>query len=650
MRSRKLLSSALVLAALVSGRALAQDVPVDLEIGYRWLDVTGNKDMYRTQVNERDGILLKNLTFSLGDIRNPTFIDSFRIDAADFGAGPSGSVRLEAGRTSFWKARVTYRRDELFSALPAFANPLLDSTGVIPGQHTEDRTRNMVDVDVEILPGGVITPLLGYTLNKYEGPGRTTYHIGEDEFRLEQGLDDKDQEFRVGLAFNAGPVWGQVTQGWRQYSGTENLSLVSGAGAGNNPGTVLGTPVTLTSFRHSTSTDVDTPVTNAMVAWKVIPALKISGMYVRTKGDSDTSSREDASGSLVSFELSRFFAGLAGSVSSSASATFWRGSGRADIHIADGIDVTAGYTKRNRTVDGFALISDLYSSTTSWIGMAPGDITAILQANTSLERDESIFDVAATAKGLGPISLRAGWSENKADITVRNDASEVVASDNGQGGSFSRRVRRFDGSASMSLSVITLGVDYRRESADTAVMRTDFLTRDRLRVRLGLDPTPWLHVGGTAEGTDYDNDGVGSGYTGKGRQYAGDLEIGPADFLRGRLSIARYESSSDIPVVNPYPYAVVNSGYEEKGDTIDGGVMLHAGPVLLDASVGRLDNGGTFPFTMDRVRVRAEFQVHPKVGLVGTWDNDKYREMDRSYGSLADYDGNRYGFFIRFRQ
>ena len=35
--------------------AHAQSIPFDLEIGYRWLDLKGNEDMYRTQINERSG-------------------------------------------------------------------------------------------------------------------------------------------------------------------------------------------------------------------------------------------------------------------------------------------------------------------------------------------------------------------------------------------------------------------------------------------------------------------------------------------------------------------------------------------------------------------------------------------------------------------
>ena len=40
-----------------------EQLPVDVEVGYRWVDVTGNQPMYRTQVNDRQGFLLRSLLY-----------------------------------------------------------------------------------------------------------------------------------------------------------------------------------------------------------------------------------------------------------------------------------------------------------------------------------------------------------------------------------------------------------------------------------------------------------------------------------------------------------------------------------------------------------------------------------------------------------
>ena len=52
----------------------------------------------------------------------------------------------------------------------------------------------------------MITPLLGYTRNVYQGPGTTTYHVGGNEYLLNEQIQSIDQLYRIGLAFNYGPV------------------------------------------------------------------------------------------------------------------------------------------------------------------------------------------------------------------------------------------------------------------------------------------------------------------------------------------------------------------------------------------------------------------------------------------------------------
>ena len=139
-------SAAAPLALLVSaGALLGQAIPLDLEVGYRFVDVSGNEREYRTQINDRQGFLLRSLDYtSQGPLGS--MLEYFHVDASDVGAGPAGQLRLQAGATGMYKLTFTWRETDLYSALPAFANPFL-SEGIIPGQHTYNRTRNIYDAD-----------------------------------------------------------------------------------------------------------------------------------------------------------------------------------------------------------------------------------------------------------------------------------------------------------------------------------------------------------------------------------------------------------------------------------------------------------------------------------------------------------------------
>ena len=106
---RTWLAAALLL--LIVAPLQAQMIPFDLEIGYRWFDVSGNEGMYRTQINERSGFLIRRLTLATGDFEgHTTLADRFRIDVSELGTGPAGSLRLEADRAGAYRLRLTSLR------------------------------------------------------------------------------------------------------------------------------------------------------------------------------------------------------------------------------------------------------------------------------------------------------------------------------------------------------------------------------------------------------------------------------------------------------------------------------------------------------------------------------------------------------------
>ena len=172
MRRKALTRFALAAALLVlSAPVLAQNFPLDVELGYRFVNVAGNDDMYRSQINEREGFLLRSLTFASSDFDgkpgSSTRSASTSATSASGRPGPSISRSARAASTS---SRSSIDRWRYFSALPAFANPFL-ADGIVPGQQTYQRLRNVYDAELAILPGTIFSPIVGYTYNRYTGPG-----------------------------------------------------------------------------------------------------------------------------------------------------------------------------------------------------------------------------------------------------------------------------------------------------------------------------------------------------------------------------------------------------------------------------------------------------------------------------------------------
>jgi hypothetical protein len=627
--NRRILAVSLFLAAT----ARAQSVPVDVEAGFRLLDLRGSSDMYRTQINERSGFLIRAMTVSGAETK---YADYFRVDANDLGIGPAGALRIDFGRSSLYRFTLAYRQTNAFSALPNFAN----------GQHTYDRDRRMIDADFELRKWSAITPFLGLSWNRYSGPGTTTYTIGQDEFALLSNLNNRDQEIRGGFGFSYKNFTGQLTQGWRSFRDHETLTLAPGANAGNNSDPILGRQISAEAITRDDRASGHTPFTNAYVTGQFTSRVRVIGDYVRFAADSHSNENESAAGAFASFTISRFFNGFSDQIDGRAKNTTWRGGARTEIALTDKFDLFAGFQHEHRALEGSALISDLFLQTVNFGGLDPRDVQVILSTNNSLDRDEDVLSAAVSARAIGPFSFRAGIGESKQDVTVTPDLAEIVVPGPSQGGTFHRRVTTSDLSASYSKRGFTLGAAWRHDSADDPIMRTDFLHRDRFRLRAGWKaPDDRVHANITAEQSNPKNDRPQFAYDAKIRQYTADAELAATQAIQVRASVSRYRTDSDILFRRPETFAIDNSHHEESGQSFEGGVLFGFSPVSVDASFAHFQNSGTNPFTIDRFRTRAMFPLRGKAGLTAEWDRDRYGEPLASSGN---FQADRYGVYLRW--
>jgi hypothetical protein len=617
---------ALLLGAL---GAQAQSVPFDLEAGYRWLSLKGDEGMYRTQLDERSGFLIR--AFAMNS--TASFADRIRIDMNDLGTGPAGALRIDAERASRYHFRLSYRSADLFSAEPSFAL----------GQHTYDRTRRTVDADLELFPDRNIVPFIGYSFNHFSGPGTTTYHVGQEEFLLGQSLRDTEHEYRAGAGFHFTHFYGEVTQGWRRFSGDETLSLI-GPSTGNNTTPILGRDITATSISRHDSTSVDTPFTNAYITGQFADRVKLTGNYVRFNADSNGSESEADAGSFASFAISRFFAGLNETATSNAKNTTWRGGARAEVTIADNVDVFAGFDRDHRELNGSALLNDLFIQTVNFGGADPRDVATVLNATSSMERNEEVVRAGVSARALGPFAVRAEVSETTIDANVSPDLSEIVVP-GAQGGSFNRTIRTFDSTASYTRGPFTLGGAWRHDTADANIFRTDFLDRNRFRVRAQYSAPKWVKAGVTAEETKQSNDHPDVAYEAKIRNYSGNVEVATAKNLAVHASVSRFKTDTNALLLRPEVLTPGASTHTENGRAREGGVTFSFKRVAIDTGLSRFTNDGTFPFTLDRASVRATIDLKAKTGLALEWNKDKYQEPSPS---LGNYDATRYGVYLRW--
>jgi hypothetical protein len=627
------------LLLLFATGAFAQ-VTTEIEAGYRFTSVDGNEDLYRTQIDEREGFLVRS--FSIFTPASTGLTDTLRVDATDLGAGPSSALRVDAGREGRYRFRFGWRSMDAYSALPAYANPLL-SQGVIPGQHTWDRDRNLFDLDLELLPGSKISPFIGYSQFRNKGPGATTYTLGGDEYVLSQNLDEKETELRIGTGFNLGFLYGSVTQGWRNLESDEVLALSRG---GNSANPILGVNPEANQIVRDSSVETDTPFTTLFLTGDIGPNLRIVGNFMRSSAEADTSDDEVANGTFVSFPLGRFFSGLSESIDSRAKNDMWRGGVRVESSFGGRFDLMAGYRVEDRELTGSSLLHTLFIDSVTFGGVDRRNLEEILESESSIDRRVDVFEAAVAARNLGPFSFRAGASVTDYDFTIDPALEEIVVPGS-QGGDFSRKVNSIDLAASFTRSLFTLGVSARFDDANRAVMRTDYTNRDRIRFRAGFHtPGNLLRLSFTGENTNLENTLAGGNFSADGRQWTADAEFAPADVIHFRASYSILDAETRALIRRPETFALETWTNDEDGEVLEGGIALLLAPFSLDLSLSRYENEGTLPFNVDRWRMRTVYDIRTNYGIAAEWSRDRYEE-EPAYGQFA---ADRYGIFFRYRR
>jgi len=637
---------AFLLVAFCASFAGAQSTSIDIEAGYQEVDVNGNEDMFRTQINQQDGFVLRNFSINYVDPSGGAgFVDRLRVDASGFGGSPAGRFRLQMGLGEAYRLNLYYQQFDTFSALPAYANPLLDD-GVYPGQHTWERNRDILDVQLEILPGRAITPIVGYRWNSYDGPGRTTYSVGADEFLLDSQLDETEQEFYVGVNFATKSIQGTLLQGWRSFEGRYTDNLAPGAGTGNNLGTTLGQEVELDAFNRTTRTDADTPVTTFHMTGRVTETSRFVASYTRADYEGDTAMSEDLSGSLVSFQLSRFFEGLDQSVQSRTENPYWRGEARFEWDISRKVDMRVGYEMRDRTLEGWSLISSLYMDTLTFNGFDPKDIETLVNAQTGYEREEGIANVRFDFNNFGPVSFWAEYALTDQDVDLSEDVAQIVLP-GGQEGAYNRKISTFDLGAMVKVGNFKFLVDAVGQDSDEVIVRTDFNDRLRLRGRVDWSISRLFRVLLTAESIDSDNDSSGIGYQYETDRYAVDLNFTPTENFMLRAAWDSYQTDTEMPIRVPQTFAIVPSIYAEDGDLYEGNLRWKIALFTIEGAYSTFENTGSFPFEMDRAFARLAIDLSKKISVAGEFENWDYSE---NLFPVADYDADRWGVFLRWRQ
>lgn len=167
------------------------------ELGVRGLEVNGDDNKYRSDLNYRAGFRLFDSTFFLETKRPDRFgFDSLLVTASGWDSDPTGSFRLNAGRNGIYSFDSNIRRVRYFNRINK--NAINESTFV--GQHNFNTLHHFGDFDLTIFPESPDLRLkLGYSFNNTDGPGTGTLRFRSDQFQVDSAIKTRSDDFRGGI-------------------------------------------------------------------------------------------------------------------------------------------------------------------------------------------------------------------------------------------------------------------------------------------------------------------------------------------------------------------------------------------------------------------------------------------------------------------
>src|SRR5688572_12035507 len=125
------------------------EVTSNVEIGVRGVDINGNHDKYRSDLNYRPGLRLFDSSFRLENRAGGSrAFDSALITTTGFGSDPSGSFRFNLDKTGIYKFDSNVRRVKYYNFLNNHAAPEPFIGGIPRGQHNFDTDHKFGDFDL----------------------------------------------------------------------------------------------------------------------------------------------------------------------------------------------------------------------------------------------------------------------------------------------------------------------------------------------------------------------------------------------------------------------------------------------------------------------------------------------------------------------
>ncbi len=572
------------------------DGHAEFEVGYRALDrMSGREDVYRSMVNLREGAQLFRSNISL---RSPygtgKLFDHFDLSMDNWGFDPYNNMRLNFGKSDKYEVRAEYRKMNYYNYLPTWANPLL-AKGNTLSQHGLDVNYHTTDIQFKLFPSSRFRPFVAFSHQISDGPGFTTTSTVGNEFMLNSRWHYKADDIRGGVEMVFPRMAMTIEQGYRFIKNDSEATDALNSSQGNWTPPYLGQTITQTSLDRSYHDRTTLPVTRLAAKFSPIDSLRITGRYIYSMSDLDSSMSEIRTGNFITLQERLFYQSAADSITANAKRPNHNAAFTAEYSPFSRLTIIDQFDSRNNHVSGSALLSSTYFNVKPLSGEPQKQydakfsdlLASYLAFDQTRNQAEAQFDLGYS------FMLRGGYRYTSTEAHLESTENNSTDSD-------SAKVTQHTGIFGMAFRPnrrIHLGADYEVNSTTGLLTRTDLVDYSQIKFHWEIEPMKSLSVSGHVGLITNGNRLPDIDLKAHNRSYSVAVNYE----LNERFSLnADYTYSdifSDMSIILPQFLDPARSVFDERGSSTGGGVLIDFYKGLKgEGGLRAITNAGDFSF------------------------------------------------------
>jgi hypothetical protein len=259
-----------------------------MEIGGQIVDTDGNRDVYDSHLNYRDGF--KVFSFNIeGDGQDGALLSDFYVKGGGWVNEPYSWVYFGFSRDEIFALRGRVRESEYDWFFPGFAR----------NQHSNDTERRMQDYDLTLFPKQKFRVKLGYNRNSSFGPSFTTFDFSRAEYPLFEPIRQTYDEYTVGAEATLDGWFVAGEFGYRFFRNDRELGFLDDATIPVLPNDT-GDAATLSVFNRLLPSRGEIPYFRFLVAGRPHSTVEVNWRYVYSDADSEYTRFEERVGTTFS--------------------------------------------------------------------------------------------------------------------------------------------------------------------------------------------------------------------------------------------------------------------------------------------------------------------------------------------------------------